>query len=180
MANANGIGMRRGSRWRVTGWAAAAGLLLLPLVAMQFTREVNWTFFDFLFATVLIGGVGLAFELAVRTTRSTTYRAGIAAALAAAFLIVWVNGAVGMIGSEHNPYNLLFLAVIAVGFGGAVIARFRAAGMAGAMLAAAIGHLCVAAAGIPADPRGAVFSAACAAPWLLAAWLFRSAAREQG
>ena len=33
---------------RLLAWGAAAALLLLPLVAMQFTEEVNWTVFDFL------------------------------------------------------------------------------------------------------------------------------------
>ena len=140
---------------------------------------MNWTGFDFLFAAVLIGGVGGLFELAVRMSRNTAYRAGVGAALAAAFLIVWANGAVGMIGSEHNPYNLLFIGVIAVALAGALIARFRAAGMAGAMLAAGIAHACVAVAGMPADPRGGIVSAAFAAPWLLSAWLFRKAARAQ-
>lgn len=172
--------MRSLSVWRVAGWSAAAALLLLPLVAMQFTAEVNWTSFDFLFAAVLIGGVGLAFELAVRMTRSFAYRAGIAAALAAAFVIVWANAAVGMIGSEHNTYNLLFVGVIAVAFAGAIIARFRAAGMAGAMLAAAIAQACVAVAGMSADLRGGILSAVLAAPWLVSAWLFRKAARDQG
>lgn len=178
IANPNAIEMRRGSRWRLAGWSAAAGLLLLPLVAMQFTREVSWTGFDFLAAAALIGGVGLAFELAVRMTRNAAYRAGIAAALAAAFLTIWVNGAVGMIGDEDNPYNFLFLGVIGVAFAGAIIARFRAAGMAGAMLAAGIANACVAVAGIPTDSRGGAFSIAFALPWLLSAWLFRKASRE--
>jgi hypothetical protein len=92
----------RGSVWRIAGWSIGASLLLLPAVAMQFTDEVNWTGFDFIFAGAMIGTVGLVLELAVRMTHNFAYRAGVGAALAAAFLIVWANGAVGMIGSEHN------------------------------------------------------------------------------
>ncbi len=43
----NKPGNRRGNPWRAAVWCAAAFLLLLPLVAMQFTREVNWTLSDF-------------------------------------------------------------------------------------------------------------------------------------
>jgi hypothetical protein len=169
----------RWNGWRIGGWGFAALLLLAPLVAMQFTREVNWTGFDFLFAAVLIGGVGLLLELAARMTRNFAYRAGVGAALAAAFLIVWVNGAVGLIGLEHDPYNFLFLGVIGVAVLGAVIASFRPAGMALATLAAAVAQACIGLGGLSADPRGAIFSTAFAGLWLLSAVLFRKAAREQ-
>jgi hypothetical protein len=33
---------RRGSRWRLAIWGTAALILLLPLLAMQFTDEVAW------------------------------------------------------------------------------------------------------------------------------------------
>jgi hypothetical protein len=168
--------MREGANpWRVAGWSIAALLLLTPLVAMQFTDEVNWTGFDFIFAAVLIGGVGLVFELAVRSTRNIAYRAGVGVALAAAFLTVWVNAAVGMIGSEDNPYNLLFLGVVAVALVGAIAARFRAAGTAAAMAVAAIAQACLGIIGLSADLRGGILSTALASLWLLSAALFRAA-----
>jgi hypothetical protein len=166
----------RWSPWRITGWGLAASLLLLPAVAMRFTPEVNWTAFDFVFAAALIGGVGVAFEVAVRMTRSVPYRSGVAVALAAAFLLVWVNGAVGMIGSEDNPFNLLFLGVIALALAGAIAARFRAAGTARAMIAAAVAQGAIGVAGMAADLRGGVLSAALAGLGLLSAALFRKAA----
>ena len=126
---------------RPIAWGGAAALVLLPLVAMQFTREVNWTVGDFLFAAMLIGGVGLALELAVRISPNWSYRAGAALGLAAGFLLIWANGAVGYIGSEDNPYNLLFVGVVAIAFAGSLISVFRAQGMAFAMLAAGIAHL---------------------------------------
>jgi hypothetical protein len=172
-------GGRRVSPWRIAGWGTAALLLLLPLVAMQFNSGVNWTAFDFVFAGLLIGGVGVAFELAVRMTRNNTHRAAVGAALAAAFLIIWANGAVGMIGSEDNPYNLLFYGVIVLALVGAIAVRFRPAGMSLAMLAAAIAHACVGAVGLFSDVRGGILSTAFAGLWLLSAALFRKAAREQ-
>lgn len=164
--------------WRIAAWSLAALLLLLPLVAMQFTAEVNWTASDFVFAGVLIGSVGLALELAVRMSRNRAYRAGIAFALAAAFLILWSNGAVGMIGDEDNSYNLLFLGIIGLALLGSIAARFRAAAMAHTMIAAAVAHLAVALGGLSIDGHGAVLSAAFAGLWLLSAALFRKAARE--
>lgn len=170
----------RGTWWRIAGWGAAAALLLLPLIAMRFTSEVNWTLSDFVFAGVLIGGVGLVFELAVRMTPSLAYRGGVAFALAAAFMIIWANAAVGMIGSEDNPYNLLFIGVIALALAVAAAARLRASGMALAMAVAGIAHVLVALVGMSGDPRGGVLSAVFAAPWFLSAWLFGRAAREPG
>ena len=177
MANAE-IRARRGSPWRAVGWTLAGLVLLVPLVAMQFTREVNWTVGDFIFAGMLIGLVGLVLELTVRASRIPAYRGGVAAALAASFLIIWVNGAVGMIGDEGSRYTVLFLGVIGVALFGAIIARFRAAGMARAMLVAAIAHGAIAVGGMPIDLRGGILSLCFAAIWLLSAALFRKAARE--
>jgi hypothetical protein len=147
---------------------------------MRFTAEVNWTASDFVFAAVLIGGVGLLLELAVRRSGSLAFRAGAAVAIAAGFLTIWVNAAVGMIGSEDNPHNLLFLGVVALALAGAVAVRFRARGMAGAMALAAAAQLAAAFAGMASDPHGAVLSALFAGPWLLSAASFRKAARASG
>jgi len=172
-------GGRRWTGWRIAGWSVAALLLLLPLVAMQFTDEVNWDGTDFIVMGGLIGGIGLGMELLVRKSDSLAYRLGAAVALAAAFLIVWINLAVGMIGSEDNLLNLLFGGVLAVGLIGAIVARFEPAGMARAMVAAAVAQGVAGAVGLSTDVRGAVLSMAFAGLWLLAAALFRKAAREQ-
>ena len=82
-----------------------------------------------------------------------------------------------MIGSEDNPYNLLFFGVILLALAGAVAARFRPAGMALAMAVAAAAHSAVAVGGMVEDLRGGIFSLAFAGLWLLAAALFRKAAR---
>ena len=64
--NTESGGGRRWSRWRIAAWAAAALILLLPLVAMQFTEEVRWTASDFAAAAALLGGGALLFEIASR------------------------------------------------------------------------------------------------------------------
>jgi hypothetical protein len=53
---------------------ATALVLAVPLVAMQFTDEVDWTLGDFVFAAILFGGTGLLLELAVRRPRNAAYR----------------------------------------------------------------------------------------------------------
>lgn len=170
----------RSSPWRFAGWSIAALILLLPLIAMRFTSEVNWSAGDFLFAALLIGVVGIALELTVRVTRNAAHRAAIAVALAAGFLTIWANGAVGMIGDEENPYNLLFLGVIVVALAGSVIAGFRPRGMALAMLAAALAQAMLGIVGAFADPRGGILATMFAGLWLLAAWLCRRVASGSG
>ena len=172
-------GGRGWSLWRVAGWSIPVLLLMLPAVAMQFTSEVDWSVSDFIFAAVMFGIVGMAFELIVRASDSLAYRFGAGLAVVAAFLTIWVNGAVGMIGSEDNPYNLVFGGVLLIALIGSVLARFRAAGMARAMAVAAIAQVAAGAAGLTVDPRGAVFSIGFGGLWLLSAALFWNSAQEQ-
>ncbi len=164
---------------RVLGWVAVATLLALPLVAMQFTQDVNWTASDFIAAGITLGGAGLGTEFLVRQSSSHAYRIGAILAVLAIFLTVWSNLAVGMIGDEDNRYNLLFFGVILLGLTGMIVARFRPAGMALAMAVAGSAQAAVGAFGIPADSLGGVLSMAFAGPWLLAAAMFWYAAREQ-
>jgi len=117
----SGVG-RRGNRWRIAGWSAAALLLLLPLVAMQFTEGVVWDVADFAVAGALLVGAGVTLELAARRTGNGAYRAAVGVALGAAVILVWVNGAVGVIGTESNDANLMYGGVLAVGVIGALIA----------------------------------------------------------
>jgi len=129
------------NRWRIGGWTAAAIILLLPMVAMQLTDEVLWDVTDFIVFGALLAGVGITFELVVKktgkTANSTDFRFGVGLALLATFLLFWVNGAVGIIGSEENDVNLMYYGVPAVGLIGALIARFESRGMARAMITAA-------------------------------------------
>jgi len=76
---------------------ATAALLMVPLVAMQFTAEVVWDLADFIVAGVLLFGSGLAYRLLTRKASRTGYRAVIGFAVAAALVLVWVQLAVGII-----------------------------------------------------------------------------------
>lgn len=176
-----------GSRWRIAGWTLAGLVLLLPLFAMQVTDEVNWDLADFALAGALMVGVGVTYELAARMTGDRAYRAAVGLALAAALLLIWANAAVGVIGSEDNPANLMYGGVLAVGLVGAAIARFQPGGMARALLATALAQAAAAAIALfagmggPANPLLEILgvNAVFAALWLLSAWLFRNAAHQR-
>jgi hypothetical protein len=174
----------RGGLWRLLTWGGAGLALLAPLVAMQVTDAVAWSGFDFAFAAALLGGAGLGVELAVRRSGLAAYRIGAVVALAAGLLLVWINGAVGIIGSEREAANRLYLGVLAVALAGAAAARFRAAGMAWAMLGAAAAQVLVplaAARWVGAmawSPPVLGLTGGFAALWLVSAWQFRRAAAQ--
>jgi hypothetical protein len=69
----------RGRHAEATAYRSARGvalatalILLVPLLAMQFTDEVAWGVFDFVVAGTLLGGTGLIHQLAAR--RAATSR----------------------------------------------------------------------------------------------------------
>lgn len=118
-----------------------------------------------------------AYELAVRMTGSRAFRAATLIAAIGCFLLIWVNLAVGIIGDEDNQLNQIYLAVLAVLGGGALLAWGRARWLAGAMVAAALAQ---GAAGLFAMSQGYFtwpIEGFFIALWLLAARLFRTAER---
>lgn len=120
------------------------GVLSVPLVAMQFTKEVNWSIADFLVMGVLIFSTGLSYVLITRYVTNIVYKAAIVVALGSTFLMIWANLAVGLIGSGPNPGNLMYLGVIAVGIIGTILSRFTPAGMERAMFGMALALLLLA------------------------------------
>jgi hypothetical protein len=162
---------------------ATAFLLLIPLVAMQFTHEVVWTLSDFVIGGTLLFGTGLLYLLVAKLGNNATYRLAVGIAVMAGLLLIWINLAVGFIGSENNPANLLFGGVLAVAFLGAVVARFRPQGMAYAMFAAALVQFVVpfiaAAIWKPEVNLGMVqvlvLNTIFAGIWATSGWLFRRA-----
>jgi len=162
-------------RWVV--WGGAALLLLAPLVAMRFTREVDWSPVDFLVMGTLLALVGGAYELAVRVARTHVYVIAFGVAVGTAFLTIWANLAVGIVGEPAEPINRIYFGVVAVAVLGAALARLRPAGMARAMLATAIAQAAGSLVGLFADGVTVfVLTAAFAVLWLVSAALFRRAA----
>jgi hypothetical protein len=169
---------QRYNLWRLLMWGTAAGLLLLPAIAMQYTAEVNWGPEDFIVMGVLLAGACGIVELGAYLSRSPWYRLGFAVAVFAGFVTVWVNLAVGMIHSEDNFENLVFVGVLAIAAIGALIARFRAAGLVWAMVAAAVAQAACAVFAAVIDSLYVGFLVLCfSGLWLVAAGLFWKAAR---
>jgi hypothetical protein len=179
------------SRKRLAAWAAVVALILLvPLIGMQLSHEWNWDLFDFVFAGTVLFGAALTYELIASKGSTLAYRAAVGLAMATALVLVWINAAVGIIGSD-DVFNLMYLGVLALGAIAAFVARFRPEGMARVLVAIAIAQMLVpivvlAIPGLRAalwEPPGVVgvfvLNACFAALWLGSAWLFGKAARGQ-
>lgn len=166
----------------------AALILLLPLLAMQFTDEVVWSLYDFVVAWVLLFSAGLTYKLVAGKMGNIMYRAAVGVAVATALLLIWMNLAVGLIGSEDNSANLMYVGVLAVGIFGTIISRLQPHGMAKTLFAMAFAHVLVAIialiAGLHLSPNSSVaeilgVNGFFAVLWVASALLFRNAARKQ-
>lgn len=171
--------------------ALATGfILLIPLIAMQFTDEVVWNLTDFIIMGGLLFGVGFAYELVAKKMGSIAYRLAVGIGLFGVFLLYWVNGAVGIIGNEGQSANLMYFGVLAVGLIGSMMARFKPRGMAQTLFAVAFTQLLVPVIAILIWPPPVtswapsvigvfVINAFFAALFVGSALLFQKATREQ-
>ena len=74
-------------------------LLLIPLVAMQFTDQVDWSFGDFLVMAGLLFSLTMAVAVVRQKAREKTQRIGLIALLLLIFLLIWAELAVGIFGT---------------------------------------------------------------------------------
>lgn len=79
-------------------------MLLIPLVAMPFTDEVNWSVFDFVIAGILLLGTGLLFEFTLRKINTIKYRIVILGSILLVLLIIWIELAVGILGTPFGGH----------------------------------------------------------------------------
>lgn len=174
--------------WRLALWGGAAALLLLPAVAMRFTNEVNWDETDFIVMGAMLAIACGTVELAVRASGDLAFRGAAAIAVAASFLLVWINLAVGIIGSEDNPANLMYGGVLGIAVVGSILALGNAARLAWAMYAAAAAQMLVALIALVAgwgsiEPPGAagilILNGFFAGLWLLSGRLFQHSATKR-
>jgi hypothetical protein len=99
LAGGSGPARQLGSKQFLRVLLGTAAILMVPLVAMQFTREVNWKAGDFVVAAVLLAGTGMLFEVATAKIRTRKARLMTSAVIALGFLFVWAELAVGIVGS---------------------------------------------------------------------------------
>ena len=74
-------------------------MLLITLITMQFTNEVNWNLFDFVVMGSLLLGTGLMCELVIRKVKNKDYRIGMLAVIMVALFLIWAELAVGIFGT---------------------------------------------------------------------------------
>ena len=124
----------------------------------------------------------------MRMKTAKAYRLAVVAAFATGFLLMWVIGAVGLIGVEGDPFDMIYGGVLAIGIIGALIARFQPQGMARAMVATALAQALVVVIALIAGkhqvevssvPEIVLSNGFFVVLWLGSARLFRSAARPR-
>jgi hypothetical protein len=86
------------------------------------------------------------------------YLLALGVALGTALMMVWLMGAVGLLGIEGDPVDRMYFGVMAVGVVGALVGRLRPAGMAYAMMAMVLSLGVVAAAALAMGMHNAPYS----------------------
>lgn len=74
-------------------------ILSIPLIAMQFTKEVNWDLTDFVIMGTLLLITGLGIEMVTRKIKSFNLRLIITLAILFLLFLIWAELAVGIFGS---------------------------------------------------------------------------------
>lgn len=77
----------------------AAGILFVPLLAMQFTDQVNWTVADFMVAGALLMITSVLIEFVLRKVTATKYRIALCVTLLVGLILILIELAVGLFGS---------------------------------------------------------------------------------
>ena len=163
----------------------SALLLLIPLTAKIFFDEMNWDETDFIAAWILFTVTGIIYKLITKNKSSLMYKFASFSAVATGLLLMWVNLAVGLIGNENNPANLMYFAVIIIGLIGAAIGRFKSHGIIRALYVTALAQALVPIIAMliwkPPFNAGVIqvigINAFFVALWLGSAFLFRNAAK---
>ena len=79
--------------------AVVVAILLVPLVAMQFSDQVNWTLSDFAIAGLLLLATGLLIDQVIRRTSKGKGRSIAIVLILLGFLLIWMELAVGIFGT---------------------------------------------------------------------------------
>ena len=74
-------------------------ILLIPLVAMQFTKEVNWDIRDFAIMGILLLTTGVTIEILTRIVKSAQLKLAFTLIILLVLFLIWAELAVGIFGS---------------------------------------------------------------------------------
>ena len=78
---------------------STAIVLLIPLIAMHFTDEVNWNLFDYVAAAVLVFGTGLILSSILKKVKLKNRRIILTIVIILLFLLIWAELGVGIFGT---------------------------------------------------------------------------------
>ena len=74
-------------------------LLIIPLIAMQLTDEVEWSLFDFIIMGTLLLITGLMGEIIFKKVKKYKHRVILYVVVAIIFFLIWAELAVGIFGT---------------------------------------------------------------------------------
>ena len=74
-------------------------LLLIPLIGMAITEEINWSLLDFIIMGVLLIFLGIGIDLVINRTMNLKNRILFIGILVLMFLLIWAELAVGIFGT---------------------------------------------------------------------------------
>jgi len=74
-------------------------LLLIPLIAMQLTDEVNWSFFDFIVMGALLTITGILIGVILQKVKNSKSKLILIITIVMIFFLMWAELAVGLFGT---------------------------------------------------------------------------------
>jgi hypothetical protein len=75
-------------------------LLSIPLIAMTFTDEVSWSFFDFIIMGTMLTITGSLIGITLNKFKTSKYRILLIAIIIIIFLLIWAELGVGIFGTR--------------------------------------------------------------------------------
>lgn len=74
-------------------------LLLIPLIGMLFSSEINWSLLDFIIMGMLLLGLGFMLEIVLRKVQKKKNRIVLMTIILIMFVLIWAELAVGLFGT---------------------------------------------------------------------------------
>ena len=105
------------------------GILLIPFISQKLNEDVQWSLMDFVFVGILLSSIAICYEWIRYKQPSKYYRFAIWTILITILMVVWINGAVGIVGHEGQSINLLYYISPLLGIIGSLIFNFKASAM---------------------------------------------------
>lgn len=139
---------------------------------------MGWSSADFAIVGLMITSVAALVFLNVKFKTNRMYRIASGLTLAGALLLVYINLAVGLIGSEDNSSNVMYFALLGLLSLGAIVSKFRPRGLALTLLITALGQLLIPAIAKTTAANAWVLTILFAALWIAAGFLFLKSAAE--